>query len=240
MWLGFLIDMNNPKRYSYPRTIYIDNYSKSYRYLTYEPLDSITSTLKNIVKLTPMKIFDISNSSVELSFERKTSDLLSSQIMLSYLLPNNFIDYGNEFKPGIRGYKFGFEEKVYLRKSSPIGPYLGFEINHLKSRYNELVSFGSGLDSVHHYNAYSDSINIIKRTTSLNFKIGYQEISGRFSFDFYCGIGARYKNVLHLNRINTDDQMSMPKDFNFYYITNREGKYWVIVLLLNIRIGWLF
>lgn len=238
MWLGFLIDMNKPKRYSYPRTIYIDN--RSNNYLTYIPLDSNTQKLRNIVKLTPYKVLDISNPSIELIYERKTSQLLSSQIMLSYLLPNSLWDTGYDFKPEIRGYKFGFEEKIYLKKSAPLGSYIAIEINHLNSKYKSISSFHPASDSLPYLHDYSDSINISKQITNINFKVGFQEIAGRFVFDFYGGIGARYKSVIHLDRINADDQMSMPREPNISYINNREGKYWIPVFLLNIRIGWLF
>jgi len=238
MWLGFLIDMNKPKRYSYPKTVYIDN--RSNKYFTYLPLDSNAQKLKNIIKLTPLKILDITNSSVELSYERKTSQLLSSQIMLSYLLPNSLWDIEDDFKPEIRGYKFGFEEKIYFKKSAPLGLYIAFEINHLNSKYKSLAFFHPATDSLPYLHEYSDSINISKRITNINFKVGYQKIAGKFTFDFYGGIGARYKNVTHLNRINPSDQMSVPIDLNINTLNNSEGKYWVPVFLLNIRIGWLF
>lgn len=237
-WLGFLIDMNKPARYAYPNTIYIDN--KSNDYLTYIPLDSNIQKLRNIVKLSPYKLMDFSNPSIEFIYERKTSKLLSSQIMLSYLLPNNVWDMGYTFKPEIRGYKFGLEQKIYLNKSAPLGPYLAFEINHLNSKYKSIESFHPPSDSIPYFNGYSDSINIVKHITNLNFKIGYQEITGRLTFDFYGGIGIRYKNVSHLNRINYNDLMSMPREPNIYYLNNQDGKYCIPVFLLNLRIGWLY
>ena len=36
-WLGFLIDMNNPKRYAYPNWIYVDHSDSRNDYLTYDP-----------------------------------------------------------------------------------------------------------------------------------------------------------------------------------------------------------
>jgi hypothetical protein len=237
MWLGFLIDMKRPERYSYPRIVYID--SKYINYLTYIPLDSSAQKLRNIVKVTPYKILDISNPSIELSYERITSQLLSSQLMFSYLLPNSLWEIGDGFKPQIKGYKFGFEEKIYLKKSAPLGPYLALELNHLSSKYKSIESFHPPSDSLPYIHAYSDSINIIKEITNINFKVGYQVITGRFTFDFYGGFGARYKSVSHLNRINSNDQMTMPREPNFNYITNLNGKYWIPVFLLSLRIGWL-
>ncbi len=243
--LGMLVDKNSPNRYSYPKTIFIDTYKEGNTYLTYKPLDSTTANLKNIIKITPFRFFSLSNSSFEISLERKTNALFSSQLMVSYLLPKNALDYENDFNPKNKGYRVSFEEKLYLKRSSPIGPYLGFEINHLRSKYRDIGWFGPpGINSdtayYFHYNEYADSINIQKRTTSLNLKFGYQEIAGRLSLDFFCGIGARYRNITHQNRINPSDEMEMPRHPNFYYINNIERKNWTIVLLLNFRIGWIF
>lgn len=243
--LGMLVDKNSPERYSYPKAIFIDNHKEDNTYLTYIPLDSTTANLKNIIKITPFRFFSFSNSSFEISLERKTGSLFSSQLMLSYLLPKNALDYGNNFNYKYKGYRVSFEEKLYLKRSSPIGPYLGFEINHLRSNYRDIAWFGPpGINSdtayYSHFNEYGDSINLQKHTTSLNLKFGYQEITGRFSFDFFCGLGARYRNVIHQNRINPTDEMEIPRHPNFYYVNNNERKNWTIVLLLNVRIGWIF
>jgi hypothetical protein len=239
LFLGFLIDMNNPKRYSYPATVYIPKESTA-GYLTYVPLDSSTATLKNIIKITPFRLVSLSNSSIELVLERKTSPALSSQIMLSYLLPKNLMDYNRSFKPRNTGYRFSFEEKFYIKNSSPIGPYFAFEINHLNSRYRDNAEFEQ-ISYNREPLSYGDTIIVRKRTTSLNLKFGYQTTAGKLSFDYYCGIGARYRNVIHQDRINPYDDMQVPYlKANFYYLNNLERKNWTFVFLLNFRIGWMF
>ena len=242
-WLGFLVDRNTPKRYSYPSTIYIDIYGKGNNYLTYKPLDSTTAKLNNIIKFAPLKLVGFVNSGVELSFERKTSNYFATQIMASYLLPTNLLDAGYDYKPNIKGYTLGIEEKLYLRKSAPIGPYFSFNINYLNNNYRDIWSFGIkdfNSDTTTNFTNYLDSIRIHKQTISFNLKFGYQYIKNRFSFDFYLGLGARYKNVVDFDRINPNDEMEKPRYSNFYYITNHNGKYWTVSVPLNFRIGWIF
>jgi hypothetical protein len=237
--IGFLVDMHNPKRYTYPRSIYINTNDSSGIYHTYKPLDSVTAKRNNIIKFTPFRIFAFSNPGVELSYERKTGSHFSTELMATYLLPTNIL--ANE-DLNARGYRFGAEEKFYLNNQAPVGPYLGFGINHLNTHYNIIENFGpEGINSPHNNPLnYSDSISIYKRTTDFNFTFGYQDLAGRVTFDYYIGIGIRNRNVIHGNRINPDDVMVSPIDLNFNYLNNVEGKNTTAIFLLGVKVGWLF
>ena len=240
-YVGFFVDMKNPKRYSYPKQIYINTHDRSNKYLTYRPLDSISAKRKNLISITPLRLFALSNSGVEVNYERKTGNSLATEFMATYLLPTNILDMG-DFNHDTRGYRFVVEEKFYLKKSAPIGPYLGFGINHLNTHYKEIEEFGpAGINSRdNNFVSYADSILIYKRTTDYNLLFGFQEITNRLSIDFYCGLGLRNRYVVHRNRINTDDVMVSPIDLNFNYLSNLEGKYMTGIFLLGIKIGWMF
>lgn len=242
-WAGFIVDKNNQKRYGYPRTIYIDTNSDQTNYLTYEPMDSTMSKYNNIIKFTPLKLTGLVNPALEISYERKTGDNFSTQIMGSYLLPESVMDPANGFIPNIKGYRLAVEEKFYLNKSAPIGPYISLELNYMKNRYKDIWNFGVKdifSDTAYNYTNYPDTFGIKKQTYSINLKFGYQLFVKRFSFDFYAGLGLRYKDVSHFDRKNPDDEMEMPRHPNIYYISNLNGKYWTISIPLNFRIGWTF
>ena len=111
----------------------------------------------------------------------------------------------------------------------------------MQNRYENTGRFGSGSvysDSSH--TNYVDTFRVKKQTYSLNFKFGWQLFVKRVSLDFYMGLGIRYKDVRHFDRIKPEDEMESPRHPNIYYITNLEGKYWTISLPLNFRIGWIF
>lgn len=113
----------------------------------------------------------------------------------------------------------------------------------MKNRYKDIGYFGVKniySDTTYNFTNYPDSFGIKKQTYSLNFKLGYQFIFKRLSFDLYAGLGLMRKNVKHFDRIDPSDEMEMPRHPNIYYIANREGKYWAVSIPLNIRIGWLF
>jgi hypothetical protein len=243
LWTGFYIDTKTKKRYTYPKTIYIDLATKDSSYLTYKPLDKSYEKYSTIFKITPLKIVGLINPSIELSYEQRTGRSFSAQIMVSYLLPVSVMDIGNDFKPNIKGFSVSIEEKFYFKKSAPLGPYLSFEFNYLSNQYKDIWNFGVKniySDTTYHSTNYPDTFGIKKQTYSFNLKLGYQLIVKRLSFDFYAGLGLRYKDVRHFDRINPKDEMEMPRHPNVYYITNLEGKYWTVSIPLNVRIGWTF
>lgn len=243
LWTGFLIDAKKNKRYSYPETVYIDLAQNDGTYLTYKPLDKKYSKYSNILKLSPLKIYDLMNPSIDLIYERRTGKSLSTQFMVSYLMSNSVWDFGNSFKPEIKGFRVAAEEKYYFRKSANLGPYISFEVNYMKNHYRDIATFGPKYihgDTTHIFNEYADSIGIKKQTYTFNFKYGYQFILKRLSIDFSAGIGLRYKDVVHTDRINPNDVLVSRYGLNFRNISIQNGKYWTAVFPLSIKIGWTF
>jgi hypothetical protein len=242
-WTGFLIDKNNPKRYTYPKIIYIDLNQNGNNYLKYKPLDTVYSKYNNILKITPLKTLGVMNSGLEISYEKKFSNYFTTQFTATYLFPVNVWDVNHDFKPNIKGFQLAIEEKFYFKRSAPIGPYISLEFNYLKNQYHDIWHFETDdiyPDTSYNYTNYSDTFGIKKQTFSLNFKLGYQIVRQRFSIDLYAGLGIRYKDVVHFDRIKPEDKMEIPRHPNFFYITNKNGQYWTISIPLNIRIGWTF
>jgi hypothetical protein len=113
----------------------------------------------------------------------------------------------------------------------------------MKNKYRDIATFGPKKihgDTTYIPIEYADSIGIKKQTYSFNFKYGYQFILKRLSIDFSAGIGLRYKDVVHTDRINPNDVMISRFFLNFGNISNQNGKYWTAIFPLNVRIGWTF
>jgi hypothetical protein len=235
--IGMLIDKNNPKRYYYPRTIYLDLQDTLTTYQTYVPNKRINDSLKNQIKFTPLKLFGLVNPGLELAYERKTSSEFSTQFMCSLLFDNK------QSNTPLTGFRASVEEKFFYKKSAPIGPYLSFEINYLQKKYYDTWNFGVAdiySDPNYSNTNYSDTYGINKKTLSFNIKWGYQTIIKRLVFDFYAGLGLKYRNVQHFDRINPNDEMEGTLHPNIYLIGNREAKEWTISIPLNIKVGWVF
>ncbi|WP_017258182.1 hypothetical protein [Pedobacter arcticus] len=176
----------------------------------------------------------ITNPAFELSYERRTGQSFSTQLMVSYLLPRTVWDFNRPTIINMNGFRTALEEKLYFKKSAPFGPYLGLEFDYLTSRYDDIRTFSTSY-------SHPDQVSIKKENYSLNFKFGYQLIINRLSFDCFMGFGLRYKNVKHLSTTITngsDDRE--PRYFNMFYNYSREGKYTVLSMPLNVRVGWTF
>jgi hypothetical protein len=239
-WVGYIVDANTKKLYTYPKLVYVDFHSPGY--LTHMPFENIYSG-KTIYKFTPLKLIGIVNPAVELLAERNTSEKFSSQLKLSYLLPISLWDMGYDFHPRIEGFSAAFEEKFYINETAPMGPYVSAEIDYLNNEYRDVSLFmidNSVIDSLTMDHPYEDVYTIKKQTISFNCKFGYQFFKNNMSFDIYMGLGVRYKMVSHSDRVNPDNMMAYPHYPSLSYAKNREGNYWSMSLPLNIRVGWVF
>lgn len=243
LWLGFLIDQHNPKRYSYPPLVYIDMNKQGNDYLTYFPLDPAYSKYNNVLKINPVKAVSPIYSGVEVSLEKRTGSSFSTQLTGAYLFRNPVWRPKDDIDHRIKGFQAGVEERYYLKRSAPLGPYLALDFSYLKTQFKEDWLFVDGesfVDSTLYYETYVDTFGIKKQTYSLNFKYGYQYVIKRFTLDMSIGMGIRYKDVVHIDRKNPEDLPESHNEPDFYQISNESGKRWTASFPFNIRIGWTF
>jgi hypothetical protein len=247
-WIGMLIDNNNPKRYDYPKTIYIDLKDSLQTSQAYRTYDKKYDLLKNQIKFTPLKLIGSFNSGLEVAYERKTSKKFSTQFMGSLLF--NSLVLKNEKSPtSLEGFRASIEQKYFYNESALIGPYLSFEVNYMQKKYYDTRNFGDipadydpyldpNYDKVKYY---SDNFGINKKTLSFNFKWGYQTIINQLVIDAYVGIGPRYRDVRHFDRINPNDEIQgTDGDLDISRIGILEAKEWSLSIPLNVKVGWAF
>jgi len=229
--VGILVDLTNPKRFTYPSTVYLsmkDNTS------FYKTMDNRFLKNKYIVKFSPLKAMDISNPGIEFTVEHQTSDNFSTQVMASWLFTRNMWNFHNSFYQNIQGSRFAIEEKYYFKHSAPMGPYLSAEANYL-NKMDLSYNHHEYNDSNPNASSYIDTIAMHKQTLSLNLKIGYQYyFMKRLAVDFYIGLGVRYKDVNYYAGSN-------PNKWAFLFDWNDPaGKFWLVNMPMGFRIGWAF
>lgn len=233
--IGFVIDWKNPKRYTYPRNIYvnIDNRTIAQRMSYVPPPMSVKS--KNIVKWTPLKLIDLSNAGVELSLERKLANKVSIQasaMILENLIFRNL--YNTMYEHG--GFKLGLESKYYVHDVFPFGMYISAEASYLNRKMNQVLNFSHTVNDSIQF-TYPDSVRTQKQTFSLVLKLGFQYVRKRLVLDMYVGVGLRYRNVKHYNKIYKDD---LELDDRLYYCSNCAYKGLSFHIPFNVRVGLLF
>jgi hypothetical protein len=243
--IGFLIDLTNPKRYAYPRHIYLDmkgnndmkgnktDIVDTSRFYSYPPSKSfLPSAYKNSFKITPMKLLGRINPGIELAYERKTSNYFSTTVFGSYLISPLF-GYNRS-----HGYKIGVEEKFYLAQSAMQGPYLSLLVDYFTKKHEKIAIFNnlSIIDSIPNYR---DTINIHQSIASLCVKLGYQYIYKQLAVDVYIGAGVQYRDIKYTDQLNPNHKEDRFPMFSFYPPVSPGIRWWVR-LPINIRVGWAF
>ena len=209
--IGFLVDWKNPKRYTYPRNVYLDLTNRDSTYERLNPIPKEFQKYHCILSLTPLKLIDFSNPALEITGEKKLSSSLSGDLMFGYLLPGYKSLGSGNVAPKTRGITTGVALKWFTHHSAPQGFYTALGFDYLVNAYHATANFNhsqpdSANPGVPHN--YTDTFMIHKQTYTINMMIGYQRIFKRFSFDVFGGLGLRYKNVVHTGRKFPDDPWS--------------------------------
>ena len=240
-WAGFLIDRNKMRRYSYPKTIFLDLESRDSAYLTYLPWEFQPAYQKHVVKITPLKLVGIVHPSVEAQYEYSPGAWFSTQVKAGVVLPGSVWDKHRTVKRDSKGFTLGLEEKLYLQRSAPTGPYIGLEGVYEQIQSTEVWRFGeeSWFNDTLQLN-YADTFGVNRQTLSFNLKFGWQVINQRIAVDAYVGLGARYRNVSHSDRLNPAHQMEGTRHPSIHWAALSEGEYWTISFPLNLSIGYTF
>lgn len=194
---------------------------------------------KNQLKISPVRIIDLVNPGIELGYERRHSQMFSTQIALAYM--KDFIGVGtfDEFE----GFRVSLEEKKFLDNNVSRPKYISLELVYSSTNFQDESRFGYedpwSEPLADTYN-YLDSYSASKRMIILNLKAGFQIIIKRLAFDISTGLGLKYKNIDHDDRLVPDDKMERPRHFNAFYYASAEGKKITANLPINFKIGWGF
>lgn len=240
--VGMLVDFKNPKRYSYPKHIYINSFEQGNTYWKFNY--DHKSSKRALPKITPQKLVAFTNPGVEIALEIPTGEKFSTQIMGTFLFTKPL--FNDDISPRAKGFRTAIEERYFLSSKTPFGSYIALELNYMKRDYNHSWSFipkDEFIDSISftNQNIQHETFRIHKQTFSIHAKIGYQFIRNHFVADTYFGIGPRYKIVKSSGKTSPSEVVqSHFKDYTPFDYHNRQGEYWMPSLTLNVRLGYRF
>jgi hypothetical protein len=236
---GYFVDLATPRWRDYPSNIYIDMRQNDNQYFTYDILNKPYEKLTNVISITPLRLIDLFNPAVEITYERRWAPHLSTQFMASYLLPESGIR--NVFGLAVgqahnaKGFKVSAEQKFYLHPTAPQGFYVSGEVSYLHSRYDQYESGGYFLSGSSYWVSREDIFSVKKQMAVVNFKFGYQHIIDHFTIDCFVGLGLQYKNVVHSNK-----EAWNHATLTGFYNNDIKGVAWMFNVPLNVRLGWAF
>ena len=215
--MGYLIDRKTDKRYAYPTVVSVDLNQNQRDYYDY----NLFKKAKQLIKLTPLKIVGFHNASIELAYERPTGRDFSTQLMVSYLIPNSIYRRSADLMENTKGYRLALEERFYFKKDAPYGPYFAIELDY-------------------YVDSYEDTFIVNATYLSRNFKFGYQKEFSRIFIDMYIGLGVRRRNISHSDRINPADVLLSYQHYDLEYSRIKEARSTDLSIPLNVRLGWRF
>jgi hypothetical protein len=194
---------------------------------------------KNAIGLAVLKIADPLSPGIELNYERSVNPELSFRISGTYLADILGICRFSQLK----GYRFTAEQKYHFFRPEDKSWYYSAEFAILSSTYSDKARFGyerPWIDTLGLTYNYTDTFTVRKVTLALNLRMGYQIRIDNMLIDISMGLGLKYKNIIHDERINPNDEMERSRNFNLYYLSNREGRYLTVNVPINFTLAYRF
>lgn len=187
----------------------------------------------NQLKFSPLKIVDLVNPGIEISYERLYAKRHSSQITIGRMLEtfntSAFEDYS--------GWRAAIEQKYFLQKQAD-RRYVSAEFAFLHVDYVDASNFSK--DTSLNSPTYLDTFGVARKTYTLNFKYGIQVPYKRFILDISAGLGIKFKRV---SRLDVNDRNAFergPVHPNAYFMANKEGSYFSLNVPIVLRVGYQF
>ncbi len=189
----------------------------------------IDTTYNNQIKISALRLINILNPGIEISYERLHGKRYSSQLSIGY--PTNVL--GKPYQQ-LKGHTFAFEEKYFKKMLSRPRNYWSLDLNITNINFDETTG---GMDTVNNI-SITDTFTIKKKMQSVAIKYGVQLFGEHIILDFSIGAGLKYRNVTHYHREFEYKGPREPSDF--MRIANLEKKGLAFILPLNIRLGYSF
>ena len=231
--LGYIVDLTNHKRFTYPKTIFID-YNNN-RYYTLQK-----SLYNNQIKFSPIKTMNLINPGFELSYEREFGRKFSTQVSAAYLVDCFYTTPYDDYS----GYRIMFEEKLFFFKQNNFRQYISLETGYYAASMKSYAYFVPKEiergDELYYESQYKDIFNLKRTGVIINAKYGMQFLIRQFTIDYTIGLGVIIHNIKHSNRLNPDDKMVSPRHPNIYYMMEREGKHSMPNFPMTLKLGYSF
>lgn len=183
---------------------------------------------KNQIKISPFRIIDLTNTGIEISYERMHSKKFSTQ--LSYSFDKDI--FGLFPFDNFRGYRFSVEEKYFFESADKYRKYVSVDLVWNNNKYDGETSYRDSVGG----DIKSERFLIHRKTFSANVKYGKQVLFNRFIIDLCIGAGIKWRNVALYNV----HPLYQSKGIDLNYALHSPGKSLTFNLPMNLKIGYLF
>ncbi len=223
--LGILVDMTNPRRFTYKRSINlkIDSVNNEF-YVSKEKIAPFNRHTF-LIYTSPLRAMDVfSRPTVTLGTEYFYLNNLSVSAEYGHQFTNLSRNRSNLDLVEDRGHSLRFELKFYnlinLSDNPRIQSYIGVETRFLRSQFTDDISYSISNEDI----SYSKTEDyIVQRKVDIrNLKLGMNfPVGKRFYFDVYSGFGVRKIRVENPNRFYDPEIHSSFDDDGFFLFRRR-------------------
>lgn len=184
---------------------------------------------KNEIKIYPFKPFGFVNPGIDMGYERFINNRWSVETNVAYL--TNLFHWAPYQQ--YDGARYILEGKYIFDVHSPTYlPYVSFS-----TIYNEMA-IRAVVKERSQSSTYDDTVSIAKQTQSFNINIGLRIIDQRMSFNIVAGVGVKWKEVVHSEKLDKDsDMVGYPGPIK---LALSDGNVVVPNIVLAMRLGWRF
>lgn len=193
---------------------------------------------RNEVKTSVSQPFNVFVPALELSYERYYANNFSTEFTLGKII-NHPIPEAADYSD-MKGLKLAVETKWLTKAEENKGrrKYVSAELIYLNQEYNTVNRFTD--IPMPDDNPYFDSIGVKRYSVGLNVKIGFKIRFGHFIIDAGGGLGLRYVDSKHFDRINVSADAVNGIHPNVWDAFTKEGKRVGVALPLAFKIGYTF
>ena len=183
---------------------------------------------KNQIKFSPFRVIDLSNTGMEISYERMHSEKFSTQF--SYTFDKDilgFFPFDN-----FRGYRLSVEEKYFFKSVPKYRKYVSVDLVLNNNKYTDEISYrDSVLGGIG-----KERFLIHRKTFSVNIKYGKQFLLKRFIIDGCIGAGIKWRNIVSDNV----HPLIQSKGIDLISPLRTPGRNLTFNLPINVKIGYIF
>lgn len=200
--------------------------------------------------MSPVNLIDPINPSFQLGYQRLLNDNFELQMEYGYIINKALFHYiinPDESKDDYsnKGFKLRIEFKRFLKRNEIFKYYLSGELFYMEnvskvqnqfivSDPNYNYSFDLPNDGGEY--GYTDYFTNSKTKYGFNAKFGVKLITSPLFFENYIGIGVAYRNNIHSDRENINDESYDTSSLN----DNLPKEMYILNLPLNFKIGYMF
>ncbi len=219
---GFIIDLTNPKRFTYKKNHYfeIDSSNNQFRSPRSEPIVFKKNNL--FIYTSPLKAMDIfSQPMLTIGAEYFFTDRMSFSAEYGTVFSERF---GSGRNPRLRivedkGRSFRYELKYYnllsISSNPRVNEYIGFEARFLRYQFNEDISYRRFNEEISYF--INETMVVQKSIDVFNIKYGLNyPIGKKLYIDLYSGFGVRIRKLKNPGRSYNPNTDQLKQEDSYY------------------------